>query len=336
MNYLEKYITHFTAFPAHILPFPKDEMKGLAIYIREAYKLNRLQLNDVELLLVEPVHNQDWRIQQLHKHMEILTKMTGRTCVLLLHDVPAYVRERLIAKHINFIIPGKQIYLPGLLIHLKEGGMKELKKDDRKTLTPAAQFLLLYQLLHQREPWQLENHPLKEIAKHTGYAANTITNAARELEDHQLITILGTKEKHLQFKLKGKELWEQGLSEGRLTTPVMHRMYVDVKPENTQLLRANLTALSEYSDMNPGAQTYYAIGKNTYYMLEKENKLASSNPIEGQYCLEVWKYNPGRLATQDHLNNEVVDPLSLYLSMQSLKVERIEMALDHILNTFPW
>ena len=54
MNTLKNYITAFTGFPVHILPLRKDEMKGLATYIREAYTLSRLQLNNVDLLLVEP------------------------------------------------------------------------------------------------------------------------------------------------------------------------------------------------------------------------------------------------------------------------------------------
>lgn len=336
MNYLEKYITHFTAFPAHILPFPKDEMKGLAIYIREAYKLNRLQLNDADLLLVEPVQNQEWRLQQVHNHMDLLTKMTGKPCVLLLNDVPAYVLGRLIAKHINFIVPGKQIFLPELLIHLKKEGTMEKKKSAGPALTPAAQFLILYQLLHPNAAWQLEQHPLKDIARQTGYTANTITNVAKELEEHQLITIKGTKEKYVQIRLRGNDLWNHALKGGQLTTPVMKRLYIDVKPENTSLLRANASALPEYSDMNPGVQEYYAIDKNNYYALEKANKLTNPNPTEGQYCLEVWKYDPMLLAGNINQINGVVDPLSLYLSMQDIKDERIEMALDQIVNTFPW
>lgn len=311
-------------------------MKGLATYIREAYTLSRLQLNNVDLLLVEPKQANELRILQVQKHIATLTKMTGLTCVLLLHAVPAYVRGRLIEKHINFIIPGKQIYLPGLLIHLKEKGIKEKKNGYSTALTPTAQCLILYKLLHQRGPWYLENHPLKDIARQTGYAANTITNAAKELEEHQLITIKGTKEKYIQFKLQGKELWVHALKEGRLTTPVLKRIYVDAKPDNTPLLRANATALPEYSDMNPDAQEYYAIDKNTYYALEKANKLIHPNPTEGQYCLEVWKYDPMQLCTHVHITNEVVDPLSVYLSMHDIKDERIEMALDQIINQFPW
>ncbi len=268
--------------------------------------------------------------------METITITTRMICILLLHEVRAYVRGRLIEKHINFIIPGKQIYLPDILIHLKADRVKEKKKGHGTILTPTAQFVVLYQLLHQRAHWQLENHPLKDIARQTGYAANTITNAAKELEEHQLITIKGTKEKYIQFNLKGKELWMHALKEGRLTTPVLKRIYVDAKPDNTPLVRANATALPEYSDMNPTTQEYYAIDKNAYYALDKANKLIHPNPIEGQYCLEVWKYDPAGLPTHVQVKNEVVDPLNLYLSMQDMKDERIEMALDQIINQFPW
>ena len=60
------------------------------------------------------------------------------------------------------------------------------------------------------------------------------------------------------------------------------------------------------------------------------------NAYEGRYALEVWKYNP--LALVDELPNDgiVVDPLSLYLSMQDNRDERIEMALDQIIENFIW
>lgn len=336
MSDLENDIANITGISARIHPVTPAGLKWLALYIREAYNLYELNLNDTNFLLVEPLQEGGLRLLQIQKHLTTLATITEKKCILLLKELPAYLLTRLVKKRINFIVPNKQIYLPDLWMHLQKDERKETKKKDKTVLTPTAQFLLLYHLLHHHDLWQLEKYPLKDIAEHTGYRGNTITVAARELEEHQLITIKGTKEKYIQFKLQGKELWGHVLKEGQLTTPVLKRVYVDVKPENTPLLKANATALPEYSDMNPDIQEYYAIDKNSYYTLEKANKLRHPNPTEGQYCLEVWKYDPARLAAHVHTKDEVVDPLSLYLSMQDMKDERIEMALDQIVNTFPW
>jgi hypothetical protein len=47
--------------------------------------------------------------------------------------------------------------------------------------------------------------------------------------------------------------------------------------------------------------------------------------------IEIWKYDPELLARKG-----VVDPLSLYLSLKNIKDERVEMALDTLLEKFQW
>ena len=113
-------------------------------------------------------------------------------------------------------------------------------------------------------------------------------------------------------------------------------MYVDEKPKDLFLLQSNTSALPKYTDLNPSRQEYYAIEKNVFYSLQKSKALVNPNAYEGRYALEVWKYNP--LALVDKLPNDgiVVDPLSLYLSMQDNRDERIEMALDQIIENFIW
>ncbi len=51
----------------------------------------------------------------------------------------------------------------------------------------------------------------------------------------------------------------------------------------------------------------------------------------GSIELEIWKYPPELFA-----NNDMVDPLSLFLSLKSSKDERVEMALEELQERFPW
>jgi hypothetical protein len=50
--------------------------------------------------------------------------------------------------------------------------------------------------------------------------------------------------------------------------------------------------LAEYSLLNFPRQEYYAVERNIYYGLRKQGILVNENSKEGQYCLEVWKYEP--------------------------------------------
>ena len=100
------------------------------------------------------------------------------------------------------------------------------------------------------------------------------------------------------------------------------------------MLYCNSSALPEYSDMNPGKQGYYAIEKTEFYSIRKKGTLVNLNEYEGKFCLEVWKYNPLVLVGELPNDLSVVDPLSLYLSLQDNHDERIEMALDKIIEQY--
>ena len=88
--------------------------------------------------------------------------------------------------------------------------------------------------------------------------------------------------------------------------------------------------------MNPGNKEHYAIEKNQFYELEKNNKLFNLNEENGFYALEVWKYNP-KLLADGISKKDNVDPLSLYLSLKDkFTDERIDMALDQIIEKYIW
>jgi len=87
--------------------------------------------------------------------------------------------------------------------------------------------------------------------------------------------------------------------------------------------------------MNPSRQEYYAIDKKLFYELQKQGKFINLNPYEGHYCLELWKYNPAKLA-EGITEKFNVDPLSLYLSLQEMHDERVENALEMIIEKIIW
>jgi hypothetical protein len=100
-------------------------------------------------------------------------------------------------------------------------------------------------------------------------------------------------------------------------------------------LKSNASALPEYTDMNPSKQDYYALDKNDYATLKNDPDF-NSNLFEDRYCIEIWKYNPSLLSEIAEPEEHVIDPLSLYLSLRDEQDERIEMALEQIIEKFIW
>ncbi len=331
-----RYIEETMGIQPTATPLAKSYLDRLPMYIHETFKLYSINLFNTGIILAELKNEDKLSIQQTEKQVQQIKNLLNLKVVVVLENVQAYNRKRLIEKGINFIVPGKQLYMPDMLIDLRESFVHPKTKQKNETLLPSAQFLLIYHIIHRNQQWKLEEHPFKEIAQKLAYTPMAITNAIDNLKYHELIEVEGEKEKFIRFRYDRHELWNIAHQQNLLVNPVIKTVYVDEKPESLFLLQSNTSALPEYTDLNPSRQEYFAIEKTVFYGLQKSNALVNMNEYEGRYALEVWKYNPLTLVDELPNDSAVVDPLSLYLSVKENRDERIEMALEQILKKFIW
>jgi hypothetical protein len=159
----------------------------------------------------------------------------------------------------------------------------------------------------------------------------TMTRALDELETAGVGHIQKEgRQRILRFEQGRKQVWE--LARDRLRSPVAKRCWVH--PSKTRPLgpEAGLSALARYSDLAAPASPVFALHKVTWPKLRKNNAiqvLAASEP--GVWELEIWSYSPELFA-----RDGVVDPLSLYLSLPDPADERVEAALEMMMERFPW
>jgi len=330
------YIEETLGIQPTVTQIANSHLDTLPMYIHETFRLYRTEIFNTEMILAELKNDDELSIQQTEKQVQQIKNLLNQKVVIVLENVQAFNRKRLIEKGINFIVPGKQLYMPDLLIDLRENFVHPKTRQKNETLLPSAQFLLIYHIIHRYQKWKLEEHPFKEIAQKLGYSPMAITNAIENLKCHELIDVEGEKEKFIRFRYERHELWNVAIEQNLLVNPVIKTVFVDEKPKDLFLLQSNASALPEYTDLNPSRQEYFAIEKNVFYGLQKSKALVNPNEYEGRYALEVWKYNP--LTLVDELPNDraVVDPLSLYLSVKDSRDERIEMALEQIIAKFIW
>ena len=115
-----------------------------------------------------------------------------------------------------------------------------------------------------------------------------------------------------------------------LINPVLKRVYVLRNHEIDALLLSGETALAEKSMLNSPRILSRAIDKKKFSEL---NTLQIINPawhMDQDYVeLEIWKYNPLPLA-----RNNIVDVISLSLSFINDKDERLEKAIEQIMEAF--
>ena len=315
MEALEKYIYNTLGVEVIINRLSEIDQKIMPIYLRSIYNFKTGQLFERDILFLEQKQNEYLTAEQYRKHTRIVENTLNIPAVLIIDPIEAYNRKRLIEKQIAFIVIGKQMFIPQLLIDLKDFRYQTQKMKDE--IQPAAQCLLFYHL--QKE--NVEKLNFKEIAAKLNYRPMTITRAANELSHKKICSIDGTKDKRVIFEKDKKVLWDMAFP--YLQTPVKRKIFVEEYIKEDLLYRTNFSALSYYTNMSEDQNVCYAISKFDYFYLKKHNQINITNKIEGYTCLEIWKYAPATLTI-----NRIVDPLSLYLTFKDSQDERIVKEIE--------
>lgn len=329
MDTLRKYVQETLGDDLKPVLVKENETERLPFFLKTMYQLYRANILGRDLFLAEMRNENASTIQQIEKHFQLIQETFGNFIVLVAQNIPAFNRKRLIEKGINFIVPGKQMYLPALMLDLRETYSKPAQK--KLTLLPSAQCILLYHILHRDK--NIEALPLKQIAGLFNYTAMAISKATDNLRKHNLCKLEGAREKFIRFNGNIPELWQNALP--FLVNPMLKQVYADNFPQTDFWKMANESALPEYSDMNDSKLEHYAIDRGNFLKFRKNGQLQNINDYEGKYCIEVWKYSPVTL-TKGITKKNNVDPLSLYLSLKDKKDERIEMALEKIIENYIW
>lgn len=222
-------------------------------------------------------------------------------------------RKLLLGNHINFVVPGQQLYFPELYISLKESGnIKEIKP---KTLSLPAQVLLLYHL--QRK--SLADIPLSEIASIIGYTPKTLSLVAAELT-HFCIAKLNTQKDHtksLHFYKKGVELWKQVSK--YMQNPIARHGWIYGDIAFLEPVKCGLVVA------NSNVSKYYALGITLNEARKNDIRLYVEN---GETMVYLWRYNPRILADKEGC----ADILSMALSHRS----SVHDSMDRYVSKVQW
>lgn len=335
MKELKNYLARIFFSDIILNPLSKGKIGKLPYFISEMYRLTEAEMFAQTFILVEKLDESELSILQTSKHFQIIKDALKMKVVLLSKNLASYNRKRLVEKRINFIIPEKQLFLPDMWMEIKETSGKGKKVLNTDTLLPSAQLLVLFRILHRKQ--KIEDFSFKQLAAMFHYTPMVITNAVNNLIHHQICTIKkGIKEKYIVFNNTIPDMWNDLVQRNLLVSPVLKRVYTDSKPKNLQLLPSYTSALPEYSDVNPSRQEFYAVEKTAFYKFQKEKTKYETDDKDGQYCIELWKYNPGILIENSQKMTNAVDPLSLFLCFKENQDERIEDAMEKIIKKYIW
>ncbi len=318
---LKHYLSEVTGLKITAKPLNSGD---LPYFFSRQYALYRLQIGNIAFTAVFLRHSDEFKPAQFLKHLRQIPHIEqDETCVIA-QNLPSYVRKRLIEKRIAFVIPKVQMYLPALGMELRprSWGKQPIQVE---RYSPATQVVLIHWLMGRvQEPLT----PL-DLSKQLWYSAMSMSRAVDELETTQVAEVkrMG-RERLVSFPEERRSTWLKVLP--RLRNPVSNTVRVlehDVYQLNAP--RAGITALSKQSMLNESSYPEYAVSRAAWKDMEKAG--VEKIPVEepGTCLLQIWRYDPKVLESEG-----LVDPFSLYLSLQNETDERIEMALEEMMERF--
>jgi DNA-binding MarR family transcriptional regulator len=297
----------------------------LPIFLRNSYAFLEVRILGTPCLVMAMKEKTEQTPATIQKHMIQVRKKWQDEVIYVQQKVTAYNRQRLIQHKIPFVVPLNQMYLPFLGIDLREH-FKNMR-ETKARFSPSTQVVVLYYLSSQVE---LRLTP-KTLANALGYSIMTMTRALDELDGAGLGTIaMEGRERVLRFNQDKKQVWETALE--RLRSPVTKRLWVKAFSNNPVGVKAGLFALAHYSNLAEPANSVFALDGKQWKTIKTNDgvmvlDIAEPNAIE----LEIWSYSPKLFATKG-----VVDRFSLFLSTKEDNDERVQSALQGMMEQVEW
>lgn len=295
---------------------------NLPLFLRERYRFSRTDLfgRKCFLAIETPRLAEPSPTEYAHDAALLKERLSGDV-VLVLSELPAYVRNRLVRQCVPFIVPGTQMFLPMLMIDLREHFPRSRTRS-QSALSSVSQLIIIYHIL--REP--LSNMPLGQIAARLGYSAMAISKAQDDLQSADLCEVVRSgRTLTLRFNASGKDLWKR--AEPLLSTPVRRTQWIRWGQPRARAAVAGITALSKCSMLDDDPIPTCAMrDKDLISALGKGEIFGCAGREESEARMEAWKYDPWLIAEGD-----AVDRCSLYLSLRHSADDRVQKELPHLL-----
>jgi DNA-binding transcriptional ArsR family regulator len=323
----DQFQAYVQTLTGHALAWVHDQGPALPAYLSQRFEPRCLNVAGQTWLAALLKGAEPEAPLQLHKHLQQLQERyapwVGGTC-LVAEQLPPQLRRRLIELGQAFAIPGRQLFWPSL------GSMETAQRPRRLSptpvteLTPVAQQLLIALLLRRLSP----PINISDAAEVLGYTAASVSQAVKVLEGSGLAeSVRRSRERSFALANGPRETWKRALP--LMGSPVRRRLrFMRDELPASGLLLAGEWALAEDSHLAAPEEPCFAVASRDW-----ELGRASEIPTQdaGTCLVELWRYAPEPLAQRGR-----VDSLSLYLSLREHPDERVQIALEELLERVPW
>lgn len=289
---------------------PFEYERDLPLYISGNYIFHKVRVAGFECILMKP-NGSMGNVESIQKHLARVKQVCGIPVAINPDQLSAFRRNSFLNHRIPFVTE-KQVYLPFMGTYLEEMNDNDVRLE---SFTSSTQVALIRWLLKPAERIRIT-----ALMEGLGYTTMTESRVAKQLgatdcfdiEKDGTANVLAAKCSAEETFLRLKEY---------MISPVETAGYIDL-PTDWDVTIAGTEALAERTMVNPdNLHTYAVFGMN-----RKALRSELVDP-ERQAYVEIWRYDPKKLLQDDGY----ADPISIALSLEDIKDERIEAAVDEML-----
>jgi len=314
------------AFGGHAMLWRWEGARRLPLFLRDRYSFYEGRLFGDPLLFMVARRSEEETPKTISKHLEQTEAIFENPVVYVRDSITSYNRKRLIDHRIPFIVPRKHMYLLPLGIDFSE--IYRPLEPEIEAFAPSTQAVLIYMLLQLDE---MAATSASQLGPQLQYAPITLSRAFDELENAELAESR-TVDRARQVCLTAPKrvIWDKALP--MLRSPVQRLFHVRGEIQELHGLTAGVSALAQRSMLAEPNIPVIAADRDDWRSAQRSGVIERVPMRDiGVVDVEIWKYPP-RILSED----ETVDPLSLYLTLRGESDERVEMALEQMLETLPW
>lgn len=287
---------------------------GISVDDSLRYRFYSGRFKELDFVAAVPKYAKHETPRVLSKRQVTLEKAFNKSVAFVFDNLLFFERVRLIQRGVFFIVPGKYVFLPFLLINAVDS---DSPYKSTSTLLPPAQFLLLWHI----QKSLLNGKSMNEIAGITGMTQSSVSRALTQLNSCGIVSVEkhADRTKTVSFVNAGKELWDMALP--HLFSPVIQTWYCD-RLKAGEWPKGGISALSHFSMLAPAPEDTLVMTREQFNSAKQS--IVGLNRIDGDIIIEVWKYSP-------LVEDGYVDKLSLYLTLMGDLDPRVEKELEIML-----
>jgi len=288
-----------------------DMKLTLPLHIKLRYELYNATLAQQKVLFAK---GEESDIRNYYKIVSTLETLSDLPVILVFDHLKSQDRERLIKKHIAFVVVEQYIYMPFALMQIDTKKITQTLKKV-KELSPLADALLFGYLVEKIK----SNLMISEVSTLVNQGIREVSNALTLLEQHGFLRVEKRGRKKIVSFEYSEEILNYFITKQR--SPIKATFFTNslIKDE---LIYSSFSALALHSTLvDNGIKTIAISAKNKKLL----DSLEECFEEDATYKVEIWDRDPSLFSTKNSIN-----PLYLLRLFKENEDERIAYAVDEI------